>query len=69
MTANVALHFVLIYGIGSDALAAAADGVNAAAAAGALSELPIHPFDLDRIAAAQDAVEHGISGKALIDLR
>jgi NADPH2:quinone reductase len=68
MTANVTLSFVLLYGIGAEALAAAAAGVNAAAAAGALSELPIHRFALEDIAAAHDAVQAGVTGKVLVDL-
>lgn len=69
MNANVALHFMILYGIGEVALAAAVEGVNAALAAGALSELPIHRFELDQIAAAHDAVEGGAVGKVLIALR
>ena len=68
MTANVTLQFVLLYNIGVAALRAATDGVSTALAAGALSELPIHRFPLDDIAAAHDAVQSGATGKVLVDL-
>jgi len=68
MSANVTLQFVLLYNIGAAALQAATESVNAALAAGALSELPVHSFRLDDIAAAHDAVQRGITGKVLVDL-
>ncbi|MHB1468235.1 MAG: NADPH:quinone reductase [Solirubrobacteraceae bacterium] len=66
MAANVCLHYMLLYGVPKDELAAAVDWVSDALAAGALSELPLHTFPLDRIAEAQDAVEAGAVGKVLV---
>lgn len=68
MTANIALRFILLYGIGSDRLATTAAGVGEALAAGALTTLPLHRFSLDEIAAAHEAVEAGAVGKVLIDV-
>jgi NADPH2:quinone reductase len=68
MNANVQLEFVMLYGIGPAALQAAVADVSAALAAGALSELPLHRFPLDEIAAAHEAVEQGAVGKVLVDL-
>ena len=68
MTANVALHFVLLYGIGEDKIAAAVAGVSDALAAGALTTLPLHRFTLEDVAAAHDAVEAGAVGKVLVDV-
>jgi NADPH2:quinone reductase len=68
MNANVALRFVLLYGIGADKLAAAVAGVSKALAAGALTPLPLHRFGLDQIAEAHDAVESGAVGKVLVDI-
>jgi NADPH2:quinone reductase len=66
MRANVYLHYLLLYGVPSPQLAADFAWVNDALAAGALSELPLHTFTLDQIAAAQDAVEAGAVGKVLV---
>lgn len=68
MVANVTLRFVFLYGVPVGALDEAAAKVTAAAAAGALSLLPLHRFSLDDIAAAHDAVEGGAVGKVLVDL-
>jgi NADPH2:quinone reductase len=68
MTANVTLRFVLLYGVPRTALVRAADEITAALAAGALTELPVHRFALEDIAAAQDAVEAGAVGKVLVDI-
>lgn len=68
MVANVRLRFVLLYGVPPQALAAAAAGVGAALADGALSELPVRRFPLDQVAAAHDAVEAGAVGKVLVDI-
>jgi NADPH:quinone reductase len=59
---------VLVYTMGQDAVDSAVADVNAAVAAGDLTELPIHRFTLDQIAAAHDAVQEGAVGKVLIDL-
>jgi NADPH:quinone reductase len=66
MTANVVLRFVLLYGVPVEALEQAAADITAAAAGGALTELPVHTFRLDQIAAAQDAVQNGVVGKVLV---
>jgi NADPH2:quinone reductase len=68
MVRNVALRFVLVYNVPAEWLARAVDEVNAAAAAGELSELPAHRFPLDEIAAAHEAVEAGAVGKVLVDI-
>lgn len=66
MTANVTLRFILLYGVPDAALDAAASDIAAAAAAGALSELPVHRFPLREIAAAHEAVEGGTVGKVIV---
>lgn len=68
MTANVTLRFVLLYGVPGAELDRAARDVGAAAAAGALTELPVHRFTLDRVADAHEAVESGAVGKVVLDL-
>jgi NADPH2:quinone reductase len=66
MTANAILRFVLLYGVPPDALERAARDITRALSAGALTELPVHKFGLDDIAAAHDAVEGGAVGKVLV---
>ncbi len=66
MNANVSLHYVLVYGVPSEELAQAVAWTNGALATGALSALPLHLYPLAEIAAAQDAVEHGATGKVLV---
>jgi NADPH2:quinone reductase len=66
MTANVVLRFMLLYGVPPEALQQAAKDITAALASGALTELPVHKFSLEDIAAAHDAVEHGVVGKVLV---
>lgn len=68
MTANVTLRFVLLYGVPASFMLKAAQEVAAAAAAGALTELPAHRFPLDDVAAAQQAVESGAIGKVFVDI-
>ncbi|MCF3965207.1 NADPH:quinone reductase [Streptomyces fuscigenes] len=67
MNANVTLRFVLLYGVPSHELTAAAREVTAAAAAGALTVLPIHRYPLADVVAAQEAVEAGAVGKIVVD--
>jgi NADPH2:quinone reductase len=67
MTANVALHFVLLYGVPAHDLAEAVADVNAAVAAGALTALPLHRHPLVDVVAAHEAVEGGAVGKVVID--
>ena len=66
MTANLVLRFVLLYGLSAEALHQAAKDITAALTAGALTELPLHKFSLEDIAAAHEAVEHGVVGKVLV---
>ncbi len=70
---NARIQWILLYTVGSAALAAAAEDVTAAVAAGGFGVgaergLPLHRFTLERTAAAHDAVESGIVGKVLIDV-
>jgi NADPH:quinone reductase len=67
MNANVVLRFVMLYSVPGAALAAAAADVTAALAASALTELPVHRFPLDDIAAAQEAAEGGAVGKVIVE--
>jgi NADPH2:quinone reductase len=66
MTANVSLHYVLLYGVPAPEIAEAAAWTSGAVSAGALTPLPLHLFALDDVAAAQDAVERGALGKVLV---
>jgi len=66
MTANILLRFMLLYTVPRDALDRAAGDVTTAVAAGALTELPVHSYRLEDIAAAQDAVQNGVVGKVLV---
>jgi NADPH2:quinone reductase len=66
MTANVALRFVLLYGVPDPALDAAVADITAALARGALTELPIRRFPLSEIAAAHEAAESGVTGKVVV---
>lgn len=68
MSANVTLRFVLVYGVPELHRLRASDDIAAAMAAGHLSELPVHRFPLDEIAAAHEAVENGVVGKVLVDV-
>lgn len=68
MTANLVLRFVLVYTMGAEAIAAAVAAVSDALAAGTLTTLPLHRFDLASTGAAHDAVEAGAVGKVLIDV-
>jgi NADPH2:quinone reductase len=66
MNANVALRFVLLYGVPADALDQGAVDIAAALRDGALSELPVHRYDLGDVVAAQDAVQAGAVGKVVV---
>ena len=66
--AGVVLGVVESRSIRSWSRARAVDEVNAAAAAGDLSELPAHRFPLDEVATAHEAVEGGAVGKVLVDI-
>jgi NADPH2:quinone reductase len=69
---NLRYQFLLLYSLDQALLAAAAEDVTAAVAAGALRVgadvgLPLHHYPLAETAAAYDAVEHGAVGKVLLD--
>jgi NADPH:quinone reductase len=66
MSANVAVEFVLLYGVPKEQLASAVAWTSDALAAGALSPLPVHRFSLEEVAAAQDAVQGRALGKVLV---
>jgi NADPH:quinone reductase len=66
MTANVALNFVLMYGVPMTALDQAAADITAALAAGELTGLRVHKFPLDEIVAAHEAAESGAVGKVIV---
>ena len=66
MNANVVLRFVLLYGVPTDALREAGKDITVALASGALTELPVHKFSLDKVAGAHDAVKNGVVGKVLV---
>ena len=66
MTANVALRFILVYGMPSPAFDAAITNITAALTAGALTELPVHRFPLSEITAAHEAAESGVVGKVIV---
>jgi NADPH2:quinone reductase len=70
---NLRYQFLLLYTLDPALLAAAAQDVTSAVAAGALrvgeaAGLPLHHYPLEATAAAHDAVEHGAVGKVLIDI-
>lgn len=70
---NLRYQFLLLYTLDPELLAAAAEDVNAAVAAGALragekAGLPLHRYPLAAIAEAHDAVERGAVGKVLLDI-
>jgi NADPH2:quinone reductase len=67
MNANVTLRFVLLYSVPDVAMDAGIRDVSAALAAGALTELPVHRYPLDRIAEAHEAVESGAVGKVIVE--
>ncbi len=70
---NLRYQFLLLYTLGADLIAAAAEDINAAVVAGALRVgadvgVPLHHFPLEQTAAAHQAVEDGAVGKVLIDV-
>jgi NADPH2:quinone reductase len=73
MMLNTRLQFLVLYTVGHDALAAAAEDVAAAVGDGALPVgedhgLPLVRFPLDRTADAHRTVEAGIVGKVVVDV-
>ncbi|MGH9121047.1 MAG: NADPH:quinone reductase [Acidimicrobiales bacterium] len=69
MTANVTIHFVLVYNLTPAMLVQATSGITGALQAGAISAMPTQTFPLDEIAAAHDAVQAGAVGSVLIAVR
>jgi NADPH2:quinone reductase len=70
---NLRYQFLLLYNLDPAQLAAAAQDVTAAVAAGALragekAGLPLHHYPLEAAPAAHDAVEQGAVGKVLLDI-
>jgi NADPH2:quinone reductase len=70
---NLRYQGLLLYTLAPDLLAAAAEDVSAAVAAGALragekAGLPLHHYPLEETAAAHEAVQRGAVGKVLIDI-
>ena len=70
---NVRYQFLLLYTVGQEALATAAEDIGLAVVDGALTVgdaagLPLSRFPLERTADAHDAVEAGTVGKVLIDV-
>jgi NADPH2:quinone reductase len=68
MSANVTLRFILLYGVPRRELIRASREIREALGAGSLTELPVHRFPLEEIAAAHEAVEGRAVGKVLIEL-
>jgi NADPH2:quinone reductase len=66
MGANLILRFVLLYGVPRETLSTAAELISELVAAGKLTSLVTQEFPLDQIAAAQDAVQAGATGKVLV---
>jgi NADPH:quinone reductase len=66
MNANIALKFVLLYGVAVAALEQAAVDITAALTAGDLTGLPVHKFPLEAIVAAHEAAEAGVLGKVIV---
>jgi NADPH:quinone reductase len=66
MNANIAVKFVLLYGVAVAALEQAAVDITAALAAGELTGLPVHKFPLEAIVAAHEAAEAGVVGKVIV---
>ncbi len=69
MWPNLVLRFALLLTEPRDALLHAAAEITSALERNLLSPLPVHAFDLADVAAAHEAVENGITGKVVLDLR
>ncbi len=67
MAANLTLRFILLYGVPTEALMLAVDDVTAAVEDGALTELSLHRFPLERMADAHAAVEAKTVGKVVVE--
>ncbi|MFD6288369.1 NADPH:quinone reductase [Streptomyces sp. NPDC060205] len=69
MWSNLVLRFALFLTEPREALVRAATEITAALHEDALTPLPVHSFSLDDVALAHEAVENGLVGKAVLDLR
>jgi NADPH2:quinone reductase len=74
MVLNAHWHFLLLYTVPPSARRDAADSINEALREGAIrvgesAGLPLHHFPLDDVAGAQTAVQNGVVGKVLVDVR
>lgn len=69
MWPNLVLRFALLLTAPREPLLRAATEITAALEQELLSPLPVHSFALDDVAAAHEAVESGITGKVVLDLR
>ncbi len=65
---NATLRFVHVYGLSREQLDGAVADLTEALEAGALTALPTEGFPLNRIADAHDLVEHGVTGKVLLEI-
>jgi NADPH2:quinone reductase len=68
MVPNIVLRFVLVYTMPPEAIDHAIRDITTMLHEGALTEPPLHTFQLEQTAAAHDAVEQGAVGKVLIDV-
>jgi NADPH:quinone reductase len=68
MNANVTIRFILLYSVPAEAVDLAVADISRAAAAGALTELPVTRFPLEQVASAHNAVELGAVGKVLVEI-
>lgn len=69
MWPNLVLRFVLLLTEPRDALLRAAADITSALEQNLLSPLPVRLFELDDVVAAHEAVENGVTGKVVLDLR
>jgi NADPH2:quinone reductase len=68
MNSNVAIRFIMLYGVPAEALDQAAADIDAALVAAALTELPVTRLPLDQVARAHEAVEAGTVGKVVLEI-
>ncbi|MBE1500521.1 NADPH2:quinone reductase [Amycolatopsis lexingtonensis] len=66
---NLVLRFALFLTEPREALLRSAAEITSALERKLLSPLPVHSFGLDDVVAAHEAVERGITGKVVLDLR
>ncbi|MEV7143910.1 zinc-binding dehydrogenase [Streptomyces tauricus] len=69
MWSNLVLRFALFLTEPREALLRSAAEITAALREDALTPLPVHSFILDDVALAHEAVEDGLIGRAVVDLR